>query len=110
MKAKKEKPTKTKANHERRPTRVGCFSFDSAGTRYNGCTMRRKYKLLRLLAKNMTIVVGLVLIWRGIWYVLDAVDLRVFGGNHEITAVVGILVGLLLLYLPDGDLKEIEKL
>lgn len=60
--------------------------------------------------RTMLIVIGVVLIWRGIWYVLDAIDIRLFGGNHEWTALVGIVVGLLILYLPDRDLREIEKL
>lgn len=65
---------------------------------------------LNYLTKNIFIVVGLVLIWRGIWYVLDKIDAYFFGGSHFWTAVVGIVVGLLILYLPDNDLKEIEKL
>ena len=65
---------------------------------------------LQYLAKNISIVVGVVLVWRGIWYVLDALDERLFGGSHFWTALVGIVVGLLVLYLPDKDLKEIEKL
>lgn len=72
--------------------------------------MPRKQTILRLFVKDFTIVVGLVLVWRGIWYVLDAIDKATFGGSHVITAVGGILVGLALLYLPDGNLKEIEKL
>lgn len=65
---------------------------------------------LRYLAKNISIVVGLVLIWRGIWYTLDGLDKWFFGGNHIWTALGGIVIGLLILYLPDKDLKEIEKL
>lgn len=72
--------------------------------------MPRKQKVLRLFVKNFTIVVGLVLVWRGVWYVLDAIDVTTFGGSNVMTAIGGILVGLALLYLPDGDLKEIEKL
>jgi len=56
------------------------------------------------------IVVGLVLIWRGIWYILDGIDLYFFGGSHFFTAIAGIAIGLLILYLPDKDLKELEKL
>lgn len=56
------------------------------------------------------IVLGLVLIWRGIWYVLDSIDRNFFGGNHMITAFIGIVVGLFILYLPDKDLKELRKL
>ncbi len=62
------------------------------------------------LAKNISIAIGLVLVWRGIWYVLDGVDKWLFDGSHTWTAVFGIFVGLVILYLPDKDLKEIEKL
>lgn len=70
-----------------------------------------KHKItLQYLAKNISIVAGLVLIWRGIWYVLDALDNLIFGGSHIWTALGGIIIGLIILYLPDKDLKEIEKL
>lgn len=66
--------------------------------------------LLRYFARNLNIVIGLVLIWRGIWYVLDGLDSWLFGGSHMWTALAGIVLGLLLLYLPDKDLKELQKL
>ncbi len=70
-----------------------------------------KHKItLQYLAKNISIVIGLVLIWRGIWYVLDGLDKWLFDGSHTWTALVGIIIGLIILYLPDKDLKEIEKL
>jgi hypothetical protein len=62
------------------------------------------------LAKNLGIIVGIVLIWRGIWYVLDALDKVLFDGSHLVSAVLGVVLGFLILYLPDKDLKEIEKL
>lgn len=65
---------------------------------------------LRYLVENVSVVVGLVLIWRGIWYVLDGFDYWLFGGSHTWTALIGIVAGLIILYLPDKDLKEIEKL
>jgi hypothetical protein len=65
---------------------------------------------LRYLAKNMSTAVGLVLIWRGIWHVLDSLDKLIFGDSHAWTALGGIIIGLAILYLPDKDLKEIEKL
>ena len=72
----------------------------------------KKNKNLTLLyfARNFSIVVGLVLIWRGIWYVLDAIDVKWGGESHFWTAFGGIIIGLLILYIPDKDLKEIEKL
>lgn len=70
-----------------------------------------KHKItLQYLAKNISIVIGLVLIWRGIWYVLDGIDTWLFNGSHTWTAVVSIIIGLIILYVPDKDLKEIEKL
>ncbi|HPB60316.1 MAG TPA: hypothetical protein PLH96_00645 [Candidatus Paceibacterota bacterium] len=71
--------------------------------------MNKKISLLYLV-KNLSIVVGLVLVWRGVWYVLDEIDLLFFGDNHFWTALTGIILGLIILYLPDKNLKEIEKL
>lgn len=68
---------------------------------------------LSYLTKNVGIVVGLVLVWRGIWHVLDGIDayvLYVFNDYKLIVAFVYIIIGLLVLYLPDKDLKEIQKL
>jgi len=65
--------------------------------------------IVRYFAKNLLTVAGVVLIWRGIWHLLDLVDTEWLGGNTLITAVGGIIAGLLMLYLPDKDLKEIEK-
>ena len=56
------------------------------------------------------LVVGLVLIWRGVWYALDGIDRVFFGGSHFFSVAGGILLGFLILYLPDRDLKEIRKL
>lgn len=67
-------------------------------------------KLIAYFTRNMGIVVGLVLVWRGVWYVLDGIDREFLGGDHFITAVGGIILGLLILYLPDKDLKELQKL
>lgn len=71
---------------------------------------RDKHLTLRYFSKNFSIVVGLVMIWRGIWYIFDSLDLAFFNGSHFWTALGGIILGLVILYLPDHDLKEIEKL
>lgn len=65
---------------------------------------------LSYFAQNLFVVIGLVLIWRGVWYTLDGIDYLFFGGMHWISALAGIVVGLVILYLPDHDLKEIQKL
>ncbi|MBI4120727.1 MAG: hypothetical protein HY457_00520 [Parcubacteria group bacterium] len=69
-----------------------------------------KKNLIRYFTKNLIVVVSLVLIWRGVWYGLDWFDQVLFGGVHIYTVIGGILLGLALLYIPDKDLKEIEKL
>ena len=72
--------------------------------------MKKNTLTIRYFTKNISTVIGLVLIWRGIWYVLDGIDNFFFDKSHVWTAVVGIIIGLAILYIPDKDLKEIEKL
>jgi hypothetical protein len=67
-------------------------------------------QLVSYFSRNIFIVIGLVLIWRGTWYVLDEIDILFFGKSHVITTIGGIILGFLILYLPDHDLKEISKL
>ena len=87
------------------------FPTGKSGKQYSiMAKMKTASRLLAYFANNLLIVIGLVLIWRGIWYVLDGIDLILFNNDHFYTAIGGIIVGLLVLYLPDKDLKEIQKL
>lgn len=70
----------------------------------------KKHKDFKYFVKTLAIIVGLVLVWRGIWHVLDYIEEEYFGGELLWTGLVGIIVGVVLLYAPDRDLKEIEKL
>lgn len=70
----------------------------------------KKHKDFKYFVKTLSIVVGLVLIWRGLWHILDYIELTYFGGELFWTGLVGVAAGVLLLYIPDRDLKEIEKL
>jgi len=72
--------------------------------------MKKIKKTFFYFSRNISIAIGLVLIWRGIWNLLDFFDYHFFGGNHFWSALLGIVIGVLILYLPDKDLKEIEKL
>ena len=65
---------------------------------------------IKYFIKNISVAVGIILIWRGIWIVLDLFDKLIVDGNHIITAIGGIIVGILMLYLPDKNLKALERL
>ena len=72
--------------------------------------MKEKRNIIQYLSKNILTVFALVLVWRGVWYVLDGIDYWLFDGYNWFTGLIGILIGILILYIPDKDLKEIEKL
>lgn len=66
-------------------------------------------KILKLI-RSFLVAVAIILIWRGTWYLLDMVDRYLFGGNHIFSAIGGVIAGVIILYLPDHDLKELAKL
>lgn len=72
--------------------------------------MKKNRNIIAYFARNLSIVIGLVLIWRGVWYTLDEIDIMFADGSHVISAIGGIILGLIILYMPDKDLDEISKL
>lgn len=69
-----------------------------------------KYFSFEYFIKNISIAIGIILIWRGTWVILDLIDHWLFGGNHIVTAVSGIIIGVAILYLPEKNLKALERL
>jgi hypothetical protein len=69
---------------------------------------KRKITVLYVL-EVFSIVAGLVLMWRGLWYIFDELDVLLFGGHDVWTALLSVLLGLVLFYIPDKDLKELES-
>lgn len=65
---------------------------------------------IKYFTKGISVAIGIIFIWRGAWILLDIVDELIFGGNHVVTAIGGIVVGILMLYLPDKNLKALERL
>jgi hypothetical protein len=59
------------------------------------------------MRESLLMIVGAVLIWRGIWVLLDLLDKQFFGGNHISSALVGIVVGIILFFLADRDLEDV---
>jgi hypothetical protein len=72
--------------------------------------MTPAHKDWKYFVKVLCIIIGLVLVWRGLWHLIDIIDEVVFAGNKIWTAVGGVILGFIILYIPDRDLKEIEKL
>ena len=72
--------------------------------------MFTRHHIIRYFTHNIAVVVGVVFGCRGICHLLDIIDIELRGGNLVYTSVGGIIVGLLILYLPDKDLKELGKL
>ncbi len=69
--------------------------------------MFRRKKIHHYFAEKFLVVLGVVLIWRGIWYTLDFFDQFFFGASHWETAIIGVVIGFMMLYLPDKNLEEI---
>jgi hypothetical protein len=66
---------------------------------------------MKKLFRNFSIAVAvIIIIWRGIWYLLDSADNLLFNGGHLVTSIGGIIAGILILYLPDRNLDELGKL
>lgn len=72
--------------------------------------MKKKHKDLKYFLRMFSIAIGIVLVWRGVWHVVDIMDDLWFGGERIWTAVGGFFLGMIILYIPDRDLDEIEKL
>lgn len=71
--------------------------------------MKNRAVLVKYFTSNISVVLGVVLVWRGIWYVLDEIDKVLFGGSHAWTALLGVIIGIVIIYLPDKNLDEIGK-
>lgn len=72
--------------------------------------MNKTIKHLLRGLRSMYVVLGVVLIWRGVWVILDFFDVLIFGEISLILAGVSILVGLFLLFKHDHKLDELGHL
>ena len=48
--------------------------------------------------------IAIVMIWRGVW---DLLDTYLLPGHPLLSDILSILIGLAVLYLPDGNIKEL---
>ena len=66
--------------------------------------LKLSFKPTKTFFSMFMIGLAVILIWRGIWNLLDEYFLP---DNFVASNVIGIIVGLLILYLPDKDIKEL---
>jgi len=55
----------------------------------------------------LTTVLGVVLFWRGVW---GLTDLYLFPNQPELSYLISILGGLLILWVDDGEITELVHL
>lgn len=68
---------------------------------------KRKSSFIKILRESIMMIIGAILIWRGVWVLLDRFDNRFFEGNHIWSALGGIVIGVVAVYLADRDLEDV---
>ncbi|AKH32932.1 hypothetical protein XF24_00604 [candidate division SR1 bacterium Aalborg_AAW-1] len=68
--------------------------------KFSGLSLRRDKHFVR----NLVIAIGVVLVWRGVWHLADE---YLFPNHPTLSSIVSLLVGIIVLYLPDGTLEHL---
>ncbi|HAU39307.1 MAG: hypothetical protein UV80_C0002G0336 [Candidatus Peregrinibacteria bacterium GW2011_GWF2_43_17] len=53
---------------------------------------------------DLVILTGVVMTWRGVWHIMD---IYLFPNNEALSSIVSIVMGVILLYLPEEELKDL---
>ncbi|MCX6714756.1 MAG: hypothetical protein NTX72_03000 [Candidatus Uhrbacteria bacterium] len=67
----------------------------------------RKPSFLKVLRESLMVLIAAVLIWRGIWVLLDKFDEHYMHGSHVWSALAGIIVGCAMVFFADRDLEDL---
>lgn len=59
-------------------------------------------------AKSLSCVTGVVCIWYSVWWLIDYIQVQIFPEHDGIMALIAGITGLLILWLPDRDLDELQ--
>jgi len=95
----REKQKSNRQKSQRRPLDKGLPELKYGKQQSDKC--KKGQRTTNFIRSMATLKRKLGRIWNMVW---------LFGGSHLWTGLVGIIAGLLILYLPNKDLKEIEKL
>lgn len=69
-----------------------------------------RFTIPRGLVDAVITVTGVVLVWRGIWLILDSIDYWLFHGSHLLTGIFGVCAGLYILWRHHHNFDELRKL
>lgn len=72
--------------------------------------MKTILKLPKKVREAALVMIGVVLVWRGMWIILDTIDIWLFGGSHMITGIIGVVLGFTILYYLDDELEGLSRL
>jgi hypothetical protein len=65
-----------------------------------------RLKKLHPTVNSIIVVCGIIMVWRGVWSLLD---IHLFPDNENISALLSIALGALILYLDDFSLKDLKR-
>jgi uncharacterized membrane protein len=77
--------------------------------------IKRKKAKFKRVKKNLFNIqtvfaaIGVVMIWRGVWELLDHYLFTLFAENPDIAAVISILIGLFILFIDDYEFDELRE-
>ncbi len=66
----------------------------------------QELKQLHPNANAIIIVLGIIMLWRGVWGLLD---IYLFPGSPTLSHLVTIALGVLLLYLDDFSMENLKR-
>lgn len=70
-------------------------------------SMKHKSSLFKRVRESLMVLIAGVLIWRGIWILLDLFDVLFLEGSHTLSAILSILIGGVLVYVADRNLEDL---
>lgn len=53
---------------------------------------------------HLLVITGVILFWRGLWGLLDV---YLFPEDPALSYIIGLIIGVIMLYFPDDDIKEL---
>jgi hypothetical protein len=68
-------------------------------------TNRRKRSFFSPDIHILMDVIGVILVWRGIWVLTDR---YLFPDNPDVSAIISIILGIIILYVENKNLKELK--